>query len=1213
MRLVLDGTRVRLDLDDPALRLTGPQQQALRTDREVVVTAGAGAGKTHTLATRYVALFLELAQRGRPEIDAVAVLTFTEKAAAEMAERCYTRLVALTAAARAQQAELDALEGPDKTPLGRHLAAALDHLCDRFDGARISTFHGFCARVLREFPVETGTALDTAVLDPVEAAGLATEALEDLLLEHLRADPDGVGALLDAFGSRARLVDAGRTAWLRRGELGPALRQHAGGPTPMEALVAAARWPVDEAATWLDRDGRPLLRQVLQIASLGGDSPFVRDTLRPVLQATDPGQCPTDPVDRALWVYGAVRTCLEALLTGTGTLRSLTHHTVLGKQADWPDQARYKQAKRALAILGERCERWPERAAVARELPTRADATLQRVLEPLARWVLAADDRFREALEARSAIDFTEMQHRAVRAVLEHAPVRDALVARHRYLVVDEFQDTDVRQWDLVRALGRPHGTPADRIFLVGDVKQAIYGFRGGDVTVFRTATGALGVDPVVLPHNFRSRPELIDWFNTVFPHVLAPAGAVLAPHEADYEPLQAGRTDAGGTVTVVLGDPDEAPTDADAAAHLIASEILPGVGVWGPLGLTDRERHPEPPIAILLRRRTKLADYEDALRARGVPYQVAQGVGFWSRPEVVDLVNALHGLATGAPASVVGALRSPLLALTDQQVTDLARSAETLLDFGRGSPPAFDPAVRQAWGRWGRLLQLARTAPPSTLLQALVGLARPAWHDTGGLDPGRAESNALRLVDQARDLEGSHGLHALADRFLAQVEAGTRESEAHLAPDRARVVILTIHAAKGLEFPVVLVPELDVPPRPEIGALSVGRPDGPGQWAMAFAVSDEEAAVQSRVRPGRLEAVKRAARDEADAEYRRLLYVAVTRARDHLVLLGNERPPGVRPSWADLVLPVLPGTTAVRSRTDVLAIPLPPPPTDDRTLPAPAPLTPVADRPVVELGASSLDGFTACPARWFRRHRLGLPEHTRRPDERARSLASVRGQVIHGLLEDEVEGPEVAAARWRAAVLDAGFSLGDADDGLERLLAHLDIAAASPHLERALAAPGHSELGFRIAHGPVALVGQIDRLWRDDEGWVVLDYKTEALTRPAADQVRARHRRQLLAYAWAADRILRQNDQPGVVRAEVLFTETGDCVALPFDSAAVVELESLLDEVGRVASGDWRTVERLAIEGPTDRPCDRCGFFRRGCAGRPTDPQPSLFSAPGP
>ncbi len=1196
MRLTVGTDGVHIDWADPSLLLTGAQREAMRFDREVVVTAGAGAGKTHTLSLRYVHLLLQLAQRGMPDIESVLVLTFTEKAAAEMAERCYRRLLSLADAIRAQRPQLDAHGGPDNLAMGAHLTLAIDRLRDSFERARIGTFHSFCAAILREFPAETGVGTRTTVADNIEASQATDRALDRALQQLFRERPDDLPLLLDALGSRHSLMSAGRTALHRRGVLFETLRAHSRGEVDLATWLAEAPLTPREARRFVDETARPTLEMMSRVAAPAGGPWIVelKATLQRLAAPRPPGQ---GAMEVALAAYDDYRAALACVLTRERRLRRFDHHTVIGRKASWPDLRRYKRARAAMQVLQDRCSDWQERAEISRRLPVTADRDLLIALGAFGRWVLDADGHLNRIFADNRQIDFADMQIRAVRAVLEHSQVRDALRSRFRYLMVDEFQDTDELQWALVRALGRGEG-PNDRIFLVGDAKQAIYGFRGGDVTIFRQATAAMGTTPVLLADNFRSRPELIDWFNAVFPHILAPPNDDVAPWEAPYEALRAGRVEAGGSVSAILGDADDEHWESEACARLIAAELLTD-------HLQDLLAHPTPPIAILLRRRTHLQHYEAALRRFGVPFVVAQGVGFWTRPEVVDLVNTLHALATGTPASIVGMLRSPLFCLTDQDIFDL----NDLAAFGRVDLADRIPErVRRAESRYRELLALRYRIGVSELTRILADLAAGAWYLERGAAALQARANANRLVELARSFEdrSADGLLEASEAFLALVLAEARESEAVIAPTEARVVVMTVHAAKGLEFPVVLIPELNARTRPDNDPLAVARLSD-GRWRIATSVVDSAADVQRRTRPGLLNALRDVRRNEQYAEYRRLFYVAATRARDHLILVGEspretDDPPR-QPSWAEILLAVLPPSTRVRSRREIEGLPVPALPKAP-PIPAARATPQISADESVQLSASALDLHASCPARWYRRHFLGIPETTFRAKELARTLAAARGQVIHSILEDDaVDDEALIRTRWLGRALAEGCTRDEAEALLPKLLEHTRRTRADPHLQRALDATGRSEVPFSVAAGPVVLRGQIDRLYRDASGWVVLDYKSEAVVGSPADAAE-RHRSQLLAYGWAADRVLRANGKGGVVAGEVYFTALGASHRLgPWQPSDLAAVEGLLEQVADTSRRPWAEVESRAITEP--RPCDSCGFSGRGCRGNQPGAEP--------
>jgi len=548
---------------------------------------------------------------------------------------------------------------------------------------------------------------------------------------------------------------------------------------------------------------------------------------------------------------------------------------------------------------------------------------------------------------------------------------------------------------------------------------------------------------------------------------------------------------------------------------------------------------------------------------------------------------------------------------------------------FGQGPVPArATPHLARAWQRFAELRQVRDRLPVSALLRRLL-VEGVAWHAWAlDEDHGLAEANALRLVQMAAQFDGRgpEGLETVAAWFVRRVEEAEREDEATVLPTAARVVIMTVHAAKGLEFPAVVIPQAGSPPRPFPPPVTVRRVGG--EWDLAFrvAVAGPDPGTGARgtrqmAHPGRLELLRAAAAAEETAEERRLLYVAATRARDHLVIVGGGARGAERGSWMDLLAAHHGAPMAARDGATVAGlaalravepasllrprpVPAPGPDASRRLGPLPAPLR-------IEVSPSSLDLFAGCPARWVLRHVLGVPEEQRTGtgDDLPWStrLAGVRGDVIHSLLEDDIAGDEeVAAARWRAAAFAAGCPPTEVEALLPLLLRHARTAATDTELDAILEAEGLAEVGFRLPvelpdGGEVVLRGQIDRLWFDRAlgEWVVLDYKSEAAPQgPLA--AGARHERQLRAYAWAASRILRAHGHPPVRRGLLYFTAVGEFYQYPaWTDEDFDDFEALLHQVGDAAARPFAEIERHAVDGGIPRPCATCSFRGRTCRGQ--------------
>lgn len=1157
-----EGSRLRLGFT----RLNAEQAAALVADREVLVDAGAGAGKTTTLSARFVHLHHALLSSGRPpDPGAVLVLTFTERAAQEMRERCYSMVGAVAEALRVEGPRLQG-EGVPAVTLTR-LRVGWEALRDRFGAAAISTFHGFCSRVLREFPAETHTPPGFTILDEGEARRLGAQAAASAFDEALaRGDGDAL-RLLRAWRGRRRVIEELDALLRARGEVGPALARLGGSaPGPAE-LVSRAPVSPAEVRAFFDTRWLPTARSLLALP-FGGDW---RERLALALAAVPEGEDP-------LALFGALTPALDPFFT-SGTPRRLDNFRVIGTKASRPRWGPGHAA--VLAELQHEVDDWTPWMERAGELPGPADLEMCGVLGAAGRLHATVHARYQELLRARSAVDYADLQLRVRDAVLAPAPnpLLEALRARHRYVMVDEFQDTDALQWAIVGALTRAPGEALDRLFFVGDKKQAIYGFRGGDVQVFGEASRSVAGRgaTVALTKNHRSRPELIAAFNHLFEHVLGPDSRERPAWEAPFAPLAAGRAEPGGAVWLAHhGAARGVELEASWIARFVAERLLPPDGPFGGLRLADRGVHPTPPVALLFRRRTHLAAYEAALRRAGVSFVVLAGVGFWSRPEVVDVVNLLDALVRADPVARLGALRSPLFDLDDQALADLAAAGQ-LLRFGEpGIEGELPSALHAASARWRALGTLAAHAPLAEVVEAALVGSHQSFRQAVLAPGGRGLAN-LRRLQAWLDAQAATGTGAaeVVARLVGAVEDDARDAEATPAAGAARVVLSTAHGAKGLEYPVVILPEL-AGDRPPPSDRQVRRVRVDGGWELACKVPDPEGDVDGERVPGTWNRLGRLQRAQEEAESRRLFYVACTRARDLLVLV-QERvdPEGAGRSWARWVQEwnpeVPPPWLHVEAIPEDLAPAAParrevgPPPDVD-----PARLAPVSRPRTVEVSPSSLARAEADFEGWYAEVVLGLaplPSLDAPAHDRAVRVAAVRGTVLHALLEDDVlDDLDRARARWRAAIHGAG--LGEAEaEGWPELARQVEGVRRSGLVEPLFRRHHYRELGFHLPVGPLVLSGRIDLLCRDPEdgAWMAVDYKS---ARGPGDP--AAWRLQLLAYSVAASVVLAPAGE-GVRRGAVLHTAEARLERLPdWTAADRAELEDRLERLGRRVA-TWR------------------------------------------
>jgi len=995
------------------------------------VTAGAGTGKTHVLVQKY----LSLLESGL-DVGEILALTFTEKAAGEMKVRV-------------------------RQALAEKEGERWDAVRDEFLWAKISTFHSFCASVLREFPLEAGVGPSFTVLDEREAFRLREETIDDLI----HGDPPAscrnavIGALravgvyelknyIEALYSRRGAAEAFFAALAESEE------------KVLDAWQAAVERHREAASgEFFPRAGGA----IATLRDLAARYPDERDTAGAYLRAIEPCLAGEIAVAELLRVHNESR-----------------FRRNMGQKKNWAGDD-LQDLRAAYGVL-DRC------------LNDHADACLLTLSpsDPFTRATLdflrdlgAVFSAFLDAIEAekrrRNGLDFDDLVNRTHRLFCD----REDIVAAHfsnrfRFILVDEFQDTDPVQIAIIRAV---LGDSAN-LFVVGDPKQSIYLFREADVTQFSHTRDlierGLGGETVALDVNFRSTPEIVGFTNAVFSALMAEAGR---PWEFLYEPLRAFRRSDTGSVELLLSPKikDRAAgrrAEAEMAARKIRSLVERGEkqvcrdGEVRPAGYGD--------VAVLLERRTNLAYYEWALARYGVPYHVHAGLGFYERQEVYDLYNILRFLVNHLDdAALYGVLRSPYFGFSDARLFHIARSS------GSSLWERVQAAEEPAAGTLRDWLSLSRRLPPARLIRRIVETSG-IYLVFGGMAGGeQAAANVEKLIALARDADSST-LAGFVVELGRSIDAGDREGDAPLDLAAADAVsIMTVHAAKGLEFPVVVVPDLAETPRSGGGTIMVGE-------GLLLGVSiPNPADDHERQETPILRLLKDEHRQKEEAERKRLFYVAVTRAKDHLILCG-ETPDAApeslaggktRMAWlahslglcdeiyarGEAVL----GALRIPLTLDPAGIPVEVPQTAPVRLPVPD------DVPAAEVSAGIPPNgkkgraYSASELEAY----LRGPAESRMPGFAAGGEALTRGLAVH----------EVFRGRDPAAVLRR-YGLDPA-----RAPEYRDLYArflASP-LMRGIVRD-HREVPFSVRVNGIAFRGVIDRLVQRVNGtWMLIDYKT--------------------------------------------------------------------------------------------------------------------------
>jgi ATP-dependent helicase/nuclease subunit A len=1004
------------------------------------------------------------------------------------------------------------------------------------EAAWISTIHGFCTRVLRAHAVAAGLDPAFTVLDEAAARPLHDRAWE-AALARLLDGARGAAALdlvaaYDADRLRTAIVIA-HDALRSSGQARPRLPAPHGlaDPrllrAPLEAACAAAAAEIAQAG-----DGKNVTTARERLERCAA-----------LLAATAP----------------------DALAPELGAL------TV---------------AMNANALKGAACDAY--RAALDAYAKACRDARAAAAVTLLDELLGDYADAYAEAKHARAALDFDDLELHARDLLDGEHGLRSSYAERFDRVMVDELQDSNPLQLTIFRALDR------DDLFLVGDEQQSIYGFRHADVDVFRelraqfTAAGRVAT----LATNFRSHGAILDTINAAFAPRLG-AGFVALREGRETEPPAAPLvelllTDQTGWEEVDLGEvrPGTKPW-RQAEARLLAQRVRE---------LVDSGAHRPEEVVVLLRALGDLPVYERALEDQGLLTLSVGGRGYWGRQVVRDLCAWLAALANPRDESALyGVLASPLVGLSSDALAHVARSGGTgeawraIEHDGelRGRLSAEDRERLDAFAtRFASERALAPRLALDELLRRVVDATGYDLHVLSLAGGARRLANIHKLLRLAAAFERDRGrdVRGLADLASAELEAEARETDAPVELGDVKAVrLMSIHAAKGLEFPVVCVADLGRQ-RPGDGDEDLLVAEGEvGLRIVGLDGSSEKALAYERLRDR--------ARERAAREEERVMYVAATRAQERLIVSGGvtldswpqEGPKASPLAWLgpallggdlrelpDAETPVRdiafdaawvrcavnrPQTVGRVLRERSLApagasLPVAPPPAPRPSEPEPA----AAPEPVRTLSYSRLSAWKACGYRYYLQRVLGLPDA---PAEGAADAAAgetfdarTRGSLVHALLEhDDADLPAIAA-RW-------GLELSAAESADVRRLAA--AFADSPLAKRiARARSVHREHGFTVPLGDTLLTGIVDVLAHErGAAQLVVDYKTDALD-PQADlagYVEERYGIQRRVYALAALR-------GAATRVEVAYAfleRPREPVAQHFDAADADRLEAEL------------------------------------------------------
>ena len=858
---------------------TPSQRNALNIEKHICVTAGAGSGKTTVLVQRY----LKILREGETKPQEIVAITFTEKAAAEMKERIIEELN-------------NAKNITDR-----------DNLLDQMSSAHISTIHAFCSRILREFPFQAKVPANFSILQGIDQKLLLQKTLKETL-KDIATNPDDphrpeLTRLLQRYGAQKKLVEIFSTMINKRDIIAKLKQEIYDDRNSAEIRDSAEiRADLEQRVHKKEQQTRERMLSTIDIPE------FVRclnavlevargskaDDAKNLTLQLEEQEYPNPEVPGVLNLFKQIA---ESITTAENKIRTQSFLPKSIDRTEITDQisvleSTAKKIKDVPLLENEKkCDK-------TSDAETDDDFLLSTVGDLFTLYTRVLNN-YDAAKLSQGMLDFNDLQLKTRDLLRDNKKIRDELVKRHQYYMVDEYQDTNELQYELVMLL--TNELKSANLFIVGDPKQSIYGFRDADVRVFEKTKQKIvddGGKSISLSENFRSLRDVIGFVNYFFERLMDDGNE--NEFEVEYEALtQARYAQTNGAIEILIGKNGDASANeyeliAQRIQNMIADEKKT-VRVRGEDGKRTERPIQYGDIAILIRSRTHLPDIEHALLEAGIPYLTTGGIGFYQRQEIYDIWNYLNFLNDQEnDASLAAVLRGPAFGISDTELYEISLQKKTKQTAEKQEEKSFWDKTLDYQGCTDQLrhatdilkthIKFAHRTPVNRLVGTIVnetGLIGTL--KTGKYGQQRWE-NYQKLLELARNFDGDENTQILPDfiDFLdILITEEPREGQAPIEASSGAVQIMTIHAAKGKQFPVVMLPRLDRQGQTD------REPFIDEEFGIGFSPLNPDNDYQ-KTEPAIVTLMKNRSKEKEVAEKKRLFYVGATRAEDRLILSGT-------------------------------------------------------------------------------------------------------------------------------------------------------------------------------------------------------------------------------------------------------------------------------------------------------------------------------------
>ena len=1141
------------------MQLTPSQQEALNLEKHVCVTAGAGSGKTTVLVERYLKILRERNVTPRK----IVAITFTNKAAAEMKDRVIERL-------SPQEGEQDLKQ-----------SNSLQHFRDEMNSAHISTIHSFCASILREFPFQAGVPANFSIIQGIDQKLLLQrtlkETLRDIATNSDHPLREELTRLLRRYGGQQKLVDFFSNMINQRDVIEHIMQEIYSSSNDTEVNEALQQRIREQLMSTIDiPEFIRCLNAVMQVAT--GKSVKVVKDLTQQLETVYSENPNSAEVSKLLKHIAIPITIKNGNIAKSAFIGTKTDTTNINTEINF-----LVSAAKKIKTLPEKDNNETD------DVETDDDFLISTTRDLLTLYTRILND-YDTAKLSQGTLDNDDLQLKTRDLLRNNEKIRQELIKRYKYYMVDEYQDTNELQYELVMLL--TDNLKTANLFIVGDPKQSVYGFRGSDVRVFEKTKQKLidtGGEDISLTENFRSLRDPVGFVNYFFNSLMGDGSD--SEFAVQFEPLtQARPINADGGIEILFGKQgDEAADEYKLIAQHIKNMKANRETVWvrSENGAALERPIQYDDIAILIRSRRHLPDIENALLAAGIPYLTTSGVGFYQRQEIYDIWNYLNFLSAPSKndASLAAVLRGPAFGISDAELYEISLQRDGNFWEKTQNYQAKSDNLKCAIHTLNNHYQFAHRMPVNQLIVTIVNETGLIGTLKTGIYGQQRLANYQKLLELARNFDGDENTQILPDfiEFLdILITEEPQEGQAPIEESNGAVQIMTIHAAKGKEFPIVILPCLNRQGRTD------SEPFIDETLGIGFSPLKSHEGYK-KTEPSIIEPMKNRSREKGVAEKKRLFYVGTTRAEDRLILSGtlsDKGKPQQMLEWLHTHLNITEETEALsldvvqnvfannstNPQRFQLQIPI------SRALEDPAPADAVSDEttpiefpewsPLIleptEIRASfsiaELANYARCPLRYQLENVLRIPtdderetgwDETERDNAIRSALAQIRQQsdtenldtIIDAALENYPEATTESTAALRTYINN--FTNSE--------LGETVFSAAKTYINQQV----HANIDGHIVDG------RFDRLFQDKVGhWQVVIYKTDDLQEPEA------YHPEMELYSLL---LHRRYPEQLTVTISIFFTEQAQYIQKQFSVAELQEtIEPWQEKISDLQQGNY-------------------------------------------